>query len=223
MATSSIDVLAGLALPVPGLIARRAEEWRPGDRPVPPVPSASVLLLRDTAAGLETYLLHRHAWMAFAAAMVVFPGGRVDPADAHHGIDPVRACAVRETLEETGVALRPDDLRDWAHWTTPEVEPRRYTTRFFVASLPEGQEARDLSGETDNAAWTAPEVALAAAERGDIGLMPPTQTMLTELAAAGSVAAVWRQAEHRVVVPVLPRPVRTGAGWVFDYPQPEPR
>lgn len=214
----SLDVLDGLVLPVPEAVARRAEAWTPGDTPVAPEASASVILLRDAATGPETYLLHRHARMAFAASMVVFPGGRLDPGDAA-AADPVRACAVRETLEETGVALAAEDLRDWAHWTTPEVEPRRYATRFFVAALPPGQVARDLSGETDRADWSTPAAALAAAARGEIALMPPTQTMLTELAAAGSVADVLWSAEGRTVVPVLPVLVRTDAGWVFRYPQ----
>jgi len=215
--TSSIDVLAGVTLPVPDAISRRVEAWVPGTPAVEPLPSASVLLLRDGGGGLQTYLLHRHARMPFAASMVVFPGGRVDPVDAEDGRDPVRACAVRETMEETGVVLGTEDLYDWAHWTTPEVEPLRYDTRFFVAALPDGQEARDLSGETDRAAWTAPAAALAAAERGEIALMPPTRTMLAELADAGTLGEVLRRARHRTVVPVLPRLRRTAGGWEFHY------
>ena len=91
-----------------------AEARRPGD-PASPAPSASVILVRDGATGLETYSLHRHARMPFAASAVVFPGGRVDAVDAAGGGDPARACALRETAEETGVALTFDDLVPWAH------------------------------------------------------------------------------------------------------------
>lgn len=216
----SIDVLAGLALSVPVAVAERAEQWGAADIPVVPRVSASVVLLRDGLAGLETYLLHRHARMAFAASMVVFPGGGLDPVDAT-APDPVRACGVRETAEETGVALSADALRPWAHWVTPEVEPRRYDTVFYVAALPSGETAADVSGETDRAAWTRPADALHAASRGEIALMPPTVSILTELAAVDSVAAVLALAEGREIVTVLPVLERTESsqtGWVFRYP-----
>ena len=216
MTSCSLDVLARLSPAVPEALARRAATF--SGQPVAAVPSASVVLLREAAAGLETYLLHRHARMAFAASMVVFPGGRVDPAD-HRDPDPVLACAVRETAEETGVRLDPAVLRPWAHWVTPACEPRRFDTRFFVAALPPGQRAADLSGETEHAEWRTPAGALAAAARAEIALMPPTLSILTELAEAGSLRAVLELAADRRVQTVLPEVVRAGAGgWVFRYP-----
>jgi 8-oxo-dGTP pyrophosphatase MutT (NUDIX family) len=91
---------------------------------VPVRDAATVVLLRDTTDGLETWLLTRHNQMVFAAGMTVFPGGRVDDADAalpvlggdlvslaaRSGCDEATAralvgAAVRETFEETGVLL----------------------------------------------------------------------------------------------------------------------
>ncbi len=93
---------------------------------VEPRDAASVVLLRDGAAGPEVYLLRRRATMAFAAGMHVFPGGSVDPRDrdaAEHWAGPPPAewaaafscdpelaaalvsAAVRETFEESGVLL----------------------------------------------------------------------------------------------------------------------
>lgn len=88
-------------------------------------PAATVMLLRDTSAGLEVFVLRRVPGMTFAPGMTVFPGGAVDPADgepiAWQGPDPtwwaVRlgtnavaagalvVAAVRELFEETGVLL----------------------------------------------------------------------------------------------------------------------
>ena len=45
-------------------------------------PAVSVLLVRDSAQGLEVFVQHRVATMDFAAGMVVYPGGRVDPIDS---------------------------------------------------------------------------------------------------------------------------------------------
>jgi 8-oxo-dGTP pyrophosphatase MutT (NUDIX family) len=93
---------------------------------VPVRDAATVVLLRDglADAGLEAWLLTRVTQMAFAAGMTVFPGGRVDPADAdlpfagpagrdvavRFGCDETLArallgAAVRETFEETGILL----------------------------------------------------------------------------------------------------------------------
>lgn len=101
------------------------------DPPVTPKDAATVMLVRDTDAGLEVFLQRRVMGMAFAGGMTVFPGGGVDRRDADtsvawHGPEPAwwadrfscdvglaRAlvcAAVRETFEESGVLLAgPDD------------------------------------------------------------------------------------------------------------------
>jgi 8-oxo-dGTP pyrophosphatase MutT (NUDIX family) len=161
--------------------------------------------------------------MVFAPTMVVFPGGRVDPADTAGGGDPVRRCAIRETAEETGVILAEADLYPWAHWITPEIEPRRYDTRFFVAALPTDQQASDISGETDHAEWSTPDKALAAVCSAAINMLPPTISILIELADLSTVAEVINHTVDRQIEPVLPRLMRTESGWEFRYPQADPR
>ncbi len=220
MPSHSLDVLTRLSIQVPAALATRAEAWHEGTVPAEPLLSASVILLRDGPEGLETYLLHRHARMPFAASMVVFPGGRVDPTDAAAGTgsDPVRLCALRKTHEETGVQLTEEELMPWAHWTTPELEPRRYETYFFIAVLPTDQQAQDVSTETDRAAWATPGAALAEFARGEIALMPPTLSMLLELADVADADEIREVARDRIVAPVLPRLSRTDEGWTFRYP-----
>jgi 8-oxo-dGTP pyrophosphatase MutT (NUDIX family) len=219
MPSHSLDVLARLAPRVPDRIVERVAAWTAGSVAADPRTAASVVLLRAAGSGVETYLLHRHARMAFAASMVVFPGGGLDPAD-RSAEDPIRRCAVRETEEETGVRLNAAALRFWAHWVTPEIEPRRYDTYFFLAELPEGQQADDRSGETDRAEWSTPDAALAAERAGQIALMPPTLSILLELSELGSLAAIRQAATERVVERVLPQLVEGPDGWQFRYPAP---
>lgn len=91
-------------------------------------PAATVMLVRDTTAGISVFLMRRHAAMEFAAGMTVFPGGGVDDRDrdaglvgnrAWYGPEPVWwatrfgieadlaealvCAAARETFEESGV------------------------------------------------------------------------------------------------------------------------
>ena len=110
MSSHSLDVLTSLSVVVPAPLVVLAESWDPETTPAEARLAASVVLCRDGSDGLETYLLHRHARMAFAASMAVFPGGGVDPADGSGPVadtaDRLLACAIRETREETGLACR---------------------------------------------------------------------------------------------------------------------
>jgi 8-oxo-dGTP pyrophosphatase MutT (NUDIX family) len=93
-----------------------------------------------------------------------------------------RTLSLGEFLHSRRLVVRSDLLRPWAHWVTPEFEPRRYDTRFFVAALPAGQEARDVSGEADAVTWMRPEEAVAAVDRREMAMLPPTYVTLRELA-----------------------------------------
>ncbi|MFI7212613.1 NUDIX hydrolase [Micromonospora maritima] len=109
-------------------------------------------------------------------------------------------------LAGRGLTLRSDLLLPWTRWITPEFEPRRFDTYFFVALLPEGQRTRDVSGEADHTLWLRPADALARAEAGELTMLPPTVVTLGEIAAAGDLAGVARAARERDPgTPILPR------------------
>ena len=74
-----------------------------------PVPAATLVLMRERRGGPpELLVTERTGHMAFAAGALVFPGGRID-ADDHLtaetlGTDAAKVAAIRETIEETGLA-----------------------------------------------------------------------------------------------------------------------
>ena len=75
-----------------------------------PIPAATLIVVRETAAGEPQLLMvERAEGMAFAAGAMVFPGGRIDDADralaAQRCLDEAALAAIRETLEETGVPI----------------------------------------------------------------------------------------------------------------------
>jgi 8-oxo-dGTP pyrophosphatase MutT (NUDIX family) len=128
-----------------------------------------------------------------------------------------RSQSLAELLARRGLVLRGDLMRPWAHWITPEIEERRYDTRFFVAALPDGQRTRDVSTESDRVTWVRPGDAVAAARRGEMPMLPPTLVTLTELAAYDSVADVL--AAGRSVRPRLPEARVTGDGVFLILPE----
>ena len=115
-----------------------------------------------------------------------------------------RELSLTELLAGRGLALRSDLLRPFAHWITPPVEPRRYDTKFFVAALPVGQEARDVSGEADEANWLTPTAALAEMRAGMRPMLPPTIHTLSQLEPFPDVAAALAGSPPEPLHPIIP-------------------
>jgi 8-oxo-dGTP pyrophosphatase MutT (NUDIX family) len=152
----------------------------------PPIPAATVVLIRDGDDGLETLMLRRNAKGSFGG-MWVFPGGRVDPGDGD-GEDGARRAAARETLEEASLVVDPDDLVPFAHWTPPPVAPKRFATWFFLAAAPAGKVAVD-GEEIHEHVWVTPVEAMRRRDAGEIELAPPTFVTLHKLARSADVTA----------------------------------
>ncbi len=206
-------------------------------------PAATVLVLRPGPEGREVLLLRRSGRSGFFPDAWVFPGGRVEPADASV---PVRGsveglerepqwavAAVRETFEEAGVWLGEgtpapglrerlvqrkgllgpaeglvanlDRVRFIAWWITPEAEPRRYDTRFFVAVVEASEvaHATPCTVETVESQWLTPAEACRRQAAGLLFLAPPTLRVLEELAPIADTDALRSVSPPRVGI--LPR------------------
>jgi 8-oxo-dGTP pyrophosphatase MutT (NUDIX family) len=229
--------------------------------PVPPVPAATVVLLRDAPAGPEVLLLRRHRASGFVPGAYVFPGGRVDEEDAQPGLEEVLkppppepplsywAAAVREAFEETGVLLARerippelaarlahwrgellenrstllelltaeslsislDDMTYFAHWITPEAEPRRYDTRFFLARVHD-QEVQIDAREMTDSVWLTPAAALDRFARSALPMVFPTVKTLERLRVYPSVSDALAELRKQKVTAVMPTFVRTIRG-----------
>ena len=109
-----------------------------------------------------------------------------------------------EVLARHRAVAQPQLLRPWSRWITPDFEPRRYDTHFYVALVP-AQDARFVGGEADAAQWVVPRLALAQQEHGDWLLMPPTEWTLRELSTFTSAADVFAAGNRRDLTPVRVR------------------
>ncbi|MFI0510638.1 8-oxo-dGTP pyrophosphatase MutT (NUDIX family) [Streptomyces canus] len=250
-------------------------------RPAEPRRAATVMLLKDSAAGTVVHMVRRRASMAFAGGAYAYPGGGVDPRDDDHqihwagptrawwaarlGVDETTAqaivcAAVRETFEEAGVllagptaetvvgdttgaqweadraalvdrelsfaeflerrglVLRSDLLGAWTRWITPEFEPRRYDTWFFVAALPQGQRTRNASTEADRTVWIRPQDAADGYDKGELLMMPPTIATLRQLVPHATAADALAAAPDRDLTPVLARARLVDGEIVLSWP-----
>jgi 8-oxo-dGTP pyrophosphatase MutT (NUDIX family) len=184
-----------------------------------PAPAATLILLREAAAGLEILLLRRNSQLAFHGGAWVFPGGRVDPADLADDGDEraARRAAAREAREEAGLEIDPAALVQLSHWTTPEGPPRRFSTWFFVGAA-DATQVRVDGGEIHEHAWFTPEAALAARSEGRIELPPPTFVTLETLRPHRQVGTALARVREREPLVFLPRVVRVEGGMCSLYP-----
>lgn len=145
--------------------------------------AASVIVARDGADGLEVVVLERGSASRFLPGYVAFPGGSVDEEDAELAErwfgtpeESARACAVRELLEEVGLALTaealresadrtlealtppptPEQLPEVAHWVAPSQVPIRFDARYFALEAPAGLRLIPDGDETAAAWWASP-------------------------------------------------------------------
>jgi len=98
-------------------MVRPTQLLHPRREPAATRPAATVLLLRDSAQGLEVLMTRRSASASFAPNAYVFPGGGVDALDAQSHAQAKRRAtqselhltqaiaAIRESFEELGVLL----------------------------------------------------------------------------------------------------------------------
>lgn len=126
-----------------------------------------------------------------AAIRELFEESGVLLASAEHLDEDLRA--VRDALND-GTArwsdfvarnqfeLQCDQLHYISHWITPIKQPKRYSTRFFLAELPRGQTAMHCGGELTDSRWITAHDMLEASREGIFALHFPTIKTLESIA-----------------------------------------
>ena len=219
-------------------------------------PAATVLVLREVSESFEVLMLRRVA-RGFFGGLWVFPGGRVEDID-HSDLAraavavpddaddwPWRAAALRETVEEVGVAITDPPLAEpvrgagadvfeqvldrgavldgrrlrlLSQWVTPRSAPVRFDTRFYLAAVePDTPLVPDASEATD-ARWVSPRQALQCAADASWPMVTPTLHHLRWLVGFHDVASVWEAAGRARVSLVGPIVERDGSEVTVTLP-----
>jgi 8-oxo-dGTP pyrophosphatase MutT (NUDIX family) len=181
-------------------------------RPVTPREAGSLVLVRRSPAGPEVLLGRRAGKHRFLPNVYAFPGGRVDSCDRSEiplktlihidsTLQPSAMAAVRETWEETGIALgrldagrfSPDlsGLRYLCRAITPAESPIRFHARFFLQDVTGLPVTLGGSGELLDLAFRPLDAALR------MPLADITEFVLTQIGELGpdlmpQRAAFWR-------------------------------
>lgn len=116
-------------------------------------------------------------------------------------------------VRERGWRLATDHMHYWAHWITPEGQPKRFDTRFFLAVAPVRQTAVHDDRELTGSAWVTPQEALDKAEEKVWTIIFPTLRNLMTLLDFSSTTDAEDAGRRRGEVEVVqPRILRTEGG-----------
>ncbi len=123
----------------------------------------------------------------------------------------------REFLEAEQLMLSTSHVHYFSHWITPEGAPRRFNTRFFIALLPEGQQAIAHETEVVSGCWIRPKDALANFTNKEWHMILPTLITLRMIDGHANASALYRYVSkgyHRIPV----RPAKQLQG-MQPYPE----
>lgn len=104
---------------------------------------------------------------------------------------------------QEGLTIQGHRARYFSHWITPEVAPRRFDTRFFIAEMPAGQATEGHAWETADAEWIAPRAALEHFTAGRWQMIAPTLITLQSIVGYADVAALLAAVASGTHLPAL--------------------
>ena len=116
-----------------------------------------------------------------------------------------------EFLEKEDLYIHAHEIAYYSHWITAPGRPRRFSTRFFVACAPEGQHGAHDRSETVHSVWISPREAIERGKRGEIELIFPTRSTLSDLASIQTPRAVLEHARSLGDIEV------NAACWALDH------
>ena len=123
-----------------------------------------------------------------------------------------------QLVRDAGLRLTLDRLVPFAHWITPNFEPRRFDTHFFLVRAPADQVVRHDGHEAVDHEWVSPANLLARRLTGEAKLMFPTRLNLQVLDRSTTAAEAEAAARLQPVVTVEPRVEDRADGKVLVIP-----
>lgn len=131
-------------------------------------------------------------------------------ADAHRVALCEGKMSFREILATNELIPAVDRLAHYAHWITPEGQPKRFDTHFFLAKAPPEQVGAHDGRESTDSIWVSPQEALDGGKSGRFILPFPTTRNLIKLGKQPSVEAALDHAQRSPVVTVMPVVTKDG-------------
>jgi 8-oxo-dGTP pyrophosphatase MutT (NUDIX family) len=114
-------------------------------------------------------------------------------------------------LKRHGLCMAVEALHYFAWWETPPTEPKRWTTRFFVAALPPDQEARHDGYEMTDSKWLSARDAVELRKARDIPMPMATfrnLKLMTDFESVDALIGWARHRHHDGIIRFTPTPIQ---------------
>jgi len=126
-----------------------------------------------------------------------------------------------EICKENNLQLRANNIVPFAHWVTPDIEPKRFDTRFFLAKVHSEQLGVHDGFELTESFWISPAKALEQFHKGEMNMVMPTIKSLEDLAKFSSREEAFnnfKDLEDGAITPILPKFIKKDGAWIGFLP-----
>ena len=127
----------------------------------------------------------------------------------------------KEICVSESLRLRTKNIVPCAHWITPDIETKRFDTRFFLAKVNAKQLASHDGFELTESFWIKPADALAKLKNGEMNMILPTIKNIEKLAEFSSSEEAFNYFQglgDNAIPPILPKFIKRDGEWIGFLP-----
>jgi hypothetical protein len=126
-----------------------------------------------------------------------------------------------EICQKEDLVLSTVNIAPLSHWITPNIETKRFDTRFFIAYLPENQIVKHDEVELTQSIWINPLDAIKKAYEGEMHMIMPTIKNLEQCSKHKNGEEFLRHQKslsHKDFPPILPKFFKKNDKWTSLLP-----
>ena len=126
-----------------------------------------------------------------------------------------------EICKKENLSLNLNNIEPFSHWITPEIEIKRFDTRFFIAYIPAKQTEKHDGNEITDSVWISPKKALERSLNGEMPMIMPTIRNLQqclEFDSAQKLLEFQSKLTNDDIPPILPKFFKNEGKWVGLLP-----
>tara|TARA_B100000497_G_scaffold5700_1_gene5684 strand:- start:1681 stop:2475 length:795 start_codon:yes stop_codon:yes gene_type:complete len=136
--------------------------------------------------------------------------------------DKYRDKLIRNEISFYDICIKEDlkltmhNIAPFSHWITPDIETKRFDTRFFIAHLPNNQIEKHDGTELTHSIWINPKEAIKRAFNGEMPMIMPTIKNLQKCENSNSCTELLEH-QHQLssseIPPILPKFFKKDGRW----------
>ena len=127
--------------------------------------------------------------------------------------------SMQEFAKKENLKFSTESLIPFAHWITPDLMPKRFDTRFYLAAVPDGHQGIHDGNESVDSLWISPKQAIKDCLSEKRTIIFPTRMNLEKLRNSKTVEEALSNARKQRIVTVIPKLEKTGDSVFLTIPK----